>query len=105
MAASHLWNNPKRAVRKLSLPWPFGIDFDRFPKKVLEGHGGSLASPWPLDPSGPPWEPPWPGNKQETVESTVDSATIKFHLPANAPTTLDQNNARRCYSICTLHAW
>lgn len=67
MAASHLSNDPKQAARKLSLPkglweWIF-IGF----LKGFGGFWGSLASPWPLDPPGLPWEPSWPGNKQETA--------------------------------------
>ena len=54
LAVPHLSNDPKPAVRKLSLPeglWEW--NFKAFPG-VLEVFGGSL----PLDPPGPPWETP-----------------------------------------------
>ena len=52
MAASHVSNDPKQAVSKLSLPeglWEWILI--GFPM-VLHGFWGSLASPWP---HGSPW--------------------------------------------------
>ena len=40
-------------------------ELSSFFQKVLEGLVGPPHGP--LDPYGPPWQPPWPGNKREVV--------------------------------------
>ena len=48
-----------------------------FPK----GFGGSLASSWSLDPPGPPWKLPWPGNKQETAMAVYHMLLCMITIP------------------------
>ena len=40
------------------------MDFHMFPIGFRFCHG-PLASSWPLDPPGPPWEPSWPETNKE----------------------------------------
>ena len=56
-AASRLSHGLNRAVRKLSLPEGLLERISIGFPGVLECFWGSLASPWPHDPLGPPWEP------------------------------------------------